>query len=468
MLGATLLLVGLPGAFALLWKTTRPPFKVGSFRWLYVAWACLLAASSVWTLTRDVRFSAEEAGADNFMRLAFLALGLLVILFVGATYRFVLLSELTSGALGVFCVFALWGLASTLWSVSFAGTLYKSLEYGAMLLLFALAASLIRTSFEDPRKRLLALKSVFDWQWLLVFLLLVSVYVGVLVWPEYAILEDYRAQSGVLGFSINGVLPGISGNGVGQLGAILATVAFVRMVVKPRSAIVFAPVLVFSLVTAVLTQSRSPLLAFLVAAVVVLIANRRFGFMAFLAALSGVVLLSPIGDTAYEFLKRGQNEGELASLTGRVDYWGSSIQAVSESWLSGYGAYAGGRYVLSSSLGVGDVSTVHSAYVEVLLDTGVVGLALLVAGLVGTWFLLVRLRSQVVGDPVGRLLWLESVGILTLLTVRSFFSVSTFVWSFQILTFGLVLILVTVARRQVVSRRYAGAPLTQPVPAARR
>lgn len=461
------LLVGLAGIFVVL-RSTRPPFGVGSFRWVYLAWACLLAASSVWTLTRDVRFSAEEAGADNFVRLAFLALGVLIILYVGAMYRFVLLDELAAGALAAFFVFALWGLASTLWSVSPAGTLYKATEYGAMVVLFALAASLLRTSFGDPRKRLLALKSVFDWHWMLVFLLLVSVYVGVVVWPEYAILENYRAQVGVFGFSINGVLPGISGNGVGQLGAILATVAFVRILHKPGSAIVFAPVLVFSLVTAILTQSRSPLLAFLVAVVVVMIASRRFGLLTLLAGVSGAVLLSPIGDTAYDFLRRGQNEGDLTSLTGRVDYWGTSLQAVSESWLNGYGAYAGGRYVLQSFLGVGDVSTVHSAYVEVVLDTGVVGLALLLAGLIGTWISLFRLRSHVIGDPVGRLLWLECLGIFALLTVRSFFSVSTFVWSFQVLTFGLVLIFVTVARRQSDRRRDAGAPAAQPVPATRR
>jgi len=446
----------------------RPPFRVGAFRWLYLAWACLLAASSVWSITRDVRFSAEEAGADNFVRLAFLALGVLIILFVGARYRFVLLNELVVGALGVFFVFALWGLASTLWSVSAAGTLYKASEYAAMLVLFALAASLIKTSFKDQRERLFAIKSVFDWHWLLVSLLLASVYVGILVWPEYAILRDYRAESGLFGFSINGVLPGISGNGVGQLGAILATVAFVRMLHRPRSAVVFAPVLVLSLVTMILTQSRSPVLGFLVAVAVVLVVSRRFGVMALLVGVSGVVMLSSYGETAYEFLRRGQSEGDLTSLTGRVDYWGASIQAVSESWINGYGAYAGGRYVLQSALGVGDVSTVHSAYVEVLLDTGVVGLVMLLAALAVTWFMLLRLRVDMAGDPVGWLLWLESLGVLTLLTVRSFFSVSTFIWSFQVLSFGLVLIFVAVARRQVVRRRRASAPLAQPLPATRR
>jgi hypothetical protein len=254
LLAALVLLVGLPCLLLAVWKITRPPFRVGSFRWLYVAWACALAASSVWNLSRDVRLSVDEAGADNFVRLSFLALGALIILFIGAKYRFIFLGELVAGVLGIFSIFALWGLSSTLWSVS-------SSEYSVMLGLFALAASLITSEFRDSRKQLLALKGVFDFNWLLIFLLLINVYVGLLVLPDYTILHDYRDEVSVLGFSIQSALPGISENGVGQLAAILGIVALVRLLFQPKSKLVFAPVLAFCLATAALTQSRSPLVA---------------------------------------------------------------------------------------------------------------------------------------------------------------------------------------------------------------
>jgi hypothetical protein len=135
-------------------RVTRPPFGVASFRWLYLAWVCLLVSSSVWTLSRDPRFSAEEAGADNYTRLAFLGLGVLVILAVAAVYRFAFFSELWRGALGIFFLFSLWGLASTAWSVSPAGTFYKASEYCAMLALFALTASLINLTLRNPKDRI--------------------------------------------------------------------------------------------------------------------------------------------------------------------------------------------------------------------------------------------------------------------------------------------------------------------------
>jgi O-antigen ligase len=168
----------------------------------------------------------------------------------------------------------------------------------------------------------------------------------------------------------------------------------------------------------------------------------------------------------YEFMKRGQNEQNLTSLTGRVTYWQASFDAIREKPLSGYGANVGGRYVLDSALGEA-VSTVHSTYVEVLLDTGAVGLVLLVAALVTTWFMMFRIRPHVMNDPIGNLLWLESLGVLTVLSVRSLFAV-TLVWSWYVLNLGVVLVFISVARRQVVQARHAGAASSQLLSATRR
>jgi O-antigen ligase len=411
-----------------------------------------------------VRFSAEEAGADNFVRLAFLVLGVLSILLIGAKHRFAFIRELATGALGLFSAFALWGLCSTLWSVSPAATLYKSVEYCAMLGLFALATSLVCHSIRYPYNRLLALKRFFDWNWFLVYLLLISVYAGLLIWPDYAIYEN----KGMLGFTIQGVLPGIATNGVGQLAAIVGVVALARMLHGARNRFVYAPLLVFSLVTMALSQSRSPMLAFMVAAIIVLLVSRRFLLFAlFGGALSTLMLSSAYSETIYEYLRRGQSDAEITTLTGRTAYWEASLQALRESPLTGYGANAGGRYILQSNLSEAGVSTVHSTWVEVLLDTGIVGAMLLLLALVATVFYLFKLYSRAMINPISRLLWFESLGVLTVLCVRSFFSV-TFVWSSTVLTFGLILVFIAVMRRQVVRKRYAGAPVAQPLSATRR
>lgn len=460
LLCSLVLLVGVPIIFIIAWKVTKPPLRAGSLRLIYLSWALLLGASSVWSLSRDVNTSVEGAGIDNFVRLGFLALGALVILFVGAKYRFVFMAELSAGVLGIFFVFSLWGVASTLWSVLPASTLYKSFEYCIMLSLFALTASSIQLATRDPRGRLIALKSVFDWNWFLVFMLLVSVYMGVIIFPEYAIMQDI----GTLGFSISGALPGISANGVGQLAAILGVVALVRILHQPGSKKIYVPVLGMCLVTMMLTQSRSPILGFLLAVAVVLVASRRFGLFAIAAASIGAVLLSAPGQMVYDFMRREQVDSNIETLSGRVVYWEASLEAVRESWLTGYGATAGGKYVLAS-LGE-EASTVHSMFIETLLDTGVVGLALLLLGLGAVWFYLLKFRSYAMSNPVGRLLWFECLGVMVILSLRSVFTI-TVVWTPAVLIFGLVLVFISIVRRQVVRETYAGSAGTQPVPATR-
>ena len=460
------LLLGLPGLCWVLWKVSRPPLGAGPFRWLYLAWALLLAAASVWNLSRDVRLSADEAGTDNFVRLAFLLLGALIIFLVGAKTRFVFLKELTAGALGIFFVFALWGSASTLWSVAPAATLYKSTEYCAMLGLFGLAAFLVLSTFRDPQSRLLALKSVFDWQWFLLLLLIASVYVGVLVWPEYAILRAYRDQTGLLGFSLQGALPGLSANSVGDVAAIMGIVAFVRILETPRSRRFYVPIFLLMLLTMVLTQSRSPILGFLVAISLVMVISARLLLLTLSGTLIGALLLTQYSQLTYTYLQRGQDEQGITTLTGRVDWWKASLEAIQENWVYGYGANAGGRYALQSVLGE-EVATVHSSWVEVLLNTGVVGLMLFLVGVLATWFWLFRLRPNAMGHPISRLLWFESCGVLTFLCVRSVFAVNL-AWSYHVLTLGVVLVFISVARRQGVQVRNAGAALAQPLPATRR
>lgn len=460
LLGALILLIVPPVIILTVRRVAHAPFHTGSFRWMYLAWILIWGGSSVWNLTRDVRFSVEEAGADNYVRLVLLSLAVLIVLAIGAKYRFAFLSELGAGVLGVFSFLALWGLASTLWSVSPAGTLAKSYEYCAQLSIFVLATSLI--CFGNPRNRLLALKSVYDWTWFLLCLSLALVYVGILIWPDYAIIDGV----GELGFSLQGALPAVSANGVGQLGAILGIVALVR-VQNPGSRKVFIPILAISLLTMVLAQSRSPILGFLLAVVVVLVASRRFGLLLFVSGLVGAALLSPHGLTIYEFLRRGQTDETITTLSGRTSYWAESFQALHGNWLNGYGANVGGRYVLQTALGETEVSTTHNMYVETLVDIGLVGLVLLLTGIVLSWFWLFKLRSYAMKNPISRLLWLESLGVFTILMVRSMFSVS-FIWSQTVLTFGLVLIFVAVMRKEVVQERHAGTSLAQPLSVARR
>lgn len=474
LLGIAVLLACLPLVLVGIRKVLRLLRNGGEVRWVYLAWALLLASTLVWSAgNAPSSTSLDEAGGGQFVRLAFLVLGTLVTLIIAAKRNLAFVGYLAKAPVAIFFVFALWGLTSTLWSVLPSVTIYKEFEYLAVLLLVATVVSIIRSRSvaKTSHERLLRVKNIFDWHWLLIALMLLSVYVAVLLWPSRAL----EPSIGLLSFQLQGVSPRIATNSVGELGAILGTVALVRLLnpLRTRAAgsrAVYALVLAGSLVTLILAQSRSPIIGALLAAVVVALASRRIFFLLALALISAVLVFN-YGDTTYQYLARGQDESDLKGLSSRVNYWEGAATAIRERPLAGYGAYAGGRYLLRQEI-VGEekaVSSLHNSYMETLVGTGAVGLTILVTGLGTTWVFLFRLRRRAARYPVGRLLWIESVGIFTVLSVRSMFS-TPFIWT-NVLTFGLLLIYLTVLggeRERALHRSHAGASPAQPLPAARR
>lgn len=242
---------------------------------------------------------------------------------------------------------------------------------------------------------------------------------------------------------------------------LLALICVVRLVMGAGSYKFYVPLMLFSVATAVMTQSRTPVLAFAVALVVVLVASRRFGLLLASAFGGLVVLLSSYGLVFFEFMRRGQTSSELASLTGRVGYWQASIEAIAEQPLAGHGANVGARFALQAAFGNDNISTAHNTVIEVLLDTGIIGLAIFLVAVVVMVLRLFGLRSAASESSVGRLLWVESLGVMTLYFVRSLFSVNL-VWSWNVIFFGVVMVFICVGSHQRVRDK---KPKTEGTPA---
>jgi O-antigen ligase len=466
-------IVGLPTLVVGLRKTANLLLNAGAARWIYLAWFLLLASTLVWSVTQSaVNETVDGAGSGDFIRLGFLLLGVIATLITGTLFRFAFVGHLVTGVLAIFSLFALWCFVSTLWSILPAVTLYKSFEFFCALMLIstAMVVASSRSVARTSKEQVLQLKSYFDWHWSLVFLLLCTVYVGAALLPGSAFVPS----AGILGFQLQGAFPQMATNAVGDFAAILGTVSLTRVLsrsgaISARSKLVYLLVLGFSLLALFLAQSRSPIIAFLLAAIIVSISYKRFWLLLIVVSLSPTLFLN-YGEVTTEYLRRGQVDGNIESLSGRITYWQAALEAVGNQPLGGYGAYAGGRYILDRAVpGASGVSSLHNTYMEALAGTGIVGLGILIAGLGVTWFALLKLQSFAASSAVSRLLWVESLGILVVLSVRSMFSVP-FIWT-NVLTFGLILIYVTVLgrlKKRTKKRRYAGTLTPQPLSASRR
>src|SRR2546427_4992681 len=62
-------------------------------------------------------------------------------------------------------------------------------------------------------------------------------------------------------------------------------------------------------------------------------------------------------------------------------------------------------------------------YLEVLVGTGICGLFPILLALTGTWWLLTRAAAESLSRPLERQLATEGLGVLTVITAHSFFSV---------------------------------------------
>ena len=234
---------------------------------------------------------------------------------------------------------------------------------------------------------------------------------------------------GLIGVQVQGVFPNVASNGVGDLGANLSILAINRLHSRTGSnarRAAYGLLLVVSLITLILAQTRSAILALLIGCVVILILSKRIGAIGLLFVVLAIVG-TVAGDALLTYFMRDQSTEMFLSLTGRTTWWEASWAKIVERPLLGYGAYAGARFAALASLGFNTTATVHNSYMEVLLGTGILGLIPFLMMLGGTWIWLISALRRPLLREEEKELGLEAVGLLTMATVRSIFT-ANIVW----------------------------------------
>ena len=383
--------------------------------WWHGLWLLVFVSSLVFRV-RDVHDAkAVPIDAWALLRLLPEALVGLVLISRLLSGRTPWLQPLFRGLVGALAIYSLVSVVSTAWSVYPTWTLYKSCEY--LLDVILLAAVLATVSSEEN------FKSLFDWTWLIYGLGLIWVWAGAVMWPR----EAWQPPL----WRLSGVFPVEGSNSVGTTGAILAVVAINRLLWRGNRSTNrswYTVLFTLGFVTMLASQTRNAIAGFLFGLGVLLLASKRkrVGLLLVLV-LVPLFLFTGLGDLTWGYLERGQDEGRLASLTGRVGWWSLAWQQVVHHPWTGLGAYAGGRFAVMDELGLGGVSTLHSDYLEVLVGTSFWGLLPFVAALFGTWWFLARNLREAATASLERRLTLESLGVIAVLTVHSFFN-TDLVW----------------------------------------
>ncbi len=461
-------------AMGVTWVGLKEVWRViGAFRtrikWWHWVWFLSLASSFVFRYR-----SSAEIAQTPFDSLAALRVGPEVIVGCILLGRLVFRKpdwgpSMTRGIVGSLTLFGMVCLISSLWSVKFTWTIYKSLEYLLDISLIAVVLMVAETS-EDY-------KSFIDWTWIISGATLAWVWIGLPIWPQQSWLEESR---------LAGAYPIVSSNELGDTGAILLLVAAVRywpLIGKCKNRAFYVLVGLLGAVTMLAAQTRSAFAGLMVATVVVLYFARRFKFVVLAGMLTGpamvfavagdvvarripypyrdsvpIQLLISVGDKIMSYFQREQSQAEMMSMSSRLDWWATGYRAFMQHPFTGLGAYAGSRFAVLTDVGAPQL---HSDWLEVLVGTSIWGLLPFVITLAWVWTVLIRYYRRHGINVADRQLTLEMIGVMAIITIHSFVNVEM-TWHHPTL-FLLTLGWAEFLRRRMKLRPPA-APQSQPAP----
>ena len=415
-----------------------------SFTWWQMAWLVLFLSG----LSFRARTAAEisDSPVDAFALYRITCVGVVaLILFVRLTLRRTnWLPSLFSGVIGVFALYPLFSLVSMAWSVNPPWTIYKSVEFLIDVSMVAAITATIQSTAEY--------RKLINWSWTLLGLLIVTSWLGAVIDPAGALSADPNIHLAALHVRLLGLVPVVSSNDLSEISAILGLIALCRIFLDQESEhrrtrlwCMFG----VAFVTLIVTQTRGAFFAFMVGIVVLLILSRRY-LLVTVGGLTSVMIVIPLlfltslGTRVQEFFLRGETVEGASGMSGRVETWQASIDKIAQRPWSGYGGFAGGKFVILSRNSVG--SDTLSSYFDSLLNLGVLGLVILLLVLIWVGVLLYRsIRDSRLLESENYLA-LEMFVVFTVVAIRS-------LESSNIITHPMLAFLTTVGAAEVLRRR---------------
>jgi hypothetical protein len=274
--------------------------------------------------------------------------------------------------------------------------------YWAALFLSPPLVVWILVNVEDPDRRLRILMNVNA----AVVLIMVAFYIAGPLWPILNGAPNPRLFNLPFGLGTQ------TANGVGRFAGIAALIALSRLTrTRWAPGVFWMAALAGSVAAIALSESRTSILGFLIGALLIIVLNRKFGWL--LIGAPGLSFLLYKSWFVWRF--RGSLENAFL-MSGREVTWKKALSLSLQFPIVGHGFHAD-RLMLEGE-------HIHMAYLHSLIQTGVIGAALFCGALAGIWFVVGRQhllrRTRAASDPDNARLT-ESIAILGFLSARSFF-----------------------------------------------
>lgn len=389
-------------------------------QWYHWLWAVIFISGLVFhkrTAAEDVAAPVDSAALFRVVLVGAVGTVLLAALFLR---RVEWLHSAFTGIIGVLLWFDLATLLSTIWSVYWQWTFYKAVEYGVDVCMLAAAMYMVKTTADY--------KKFFDWTWFLYGVMLLNIWFGCVWDPKDALSKSgLYGQAGVPGIGVwlQGVIPDVSSNQIGEYAACFTMVALCRLLPmnrKRENTSWYLFLFVAGFVTMILAQTRSAIGGFGIAVFLVYLLSSRVlqGAMIVCSSLF-MVIVSGFGDTILDYLKRGQSATEIATLSGRLEWWEVAMGKFANYPFTGLGMWAAARFGVLAKLGFSQTATIHSDWVEIIVGTGAWGVTPVVILLAMSWWVLVKNTINTRLNMGDRQLAYEGMAVLAVVSARMCF-----------------------------------------------
>lgn len=366
-------------AFGLLVATPRLFSAVrsvkGDLRLIAVAWfSVFVGQGQMFQQQVDAYGTVGTSRAGEIYQLVWMIFGAALLSFalIKVTFRV----NRGSFAITGLGMYALAGVASAVFSPAPFLSTYKSAQ---ILLDVALVIVAISAASYANRPRVF-----LDLSYFLLLLVLFSAACGAVLLPDLAFQNIEEALTPVL----HCVYPAVHANELGLLSAIMLVVGVRRALevgtgplrIYWGCAAVLAAVVLFN------AQARTSLASAAISLTVLalFIPRLRLPAMVIAAVLGGWlasrwvnndVHLSIKGTTAETYLRRGASDQAIATMSGRSDLWQIGWTMFKDAPILGHGMEAGVR-LGGAAYGLPPGTNMHSAHMQILVNTGFVGYAM--------------------------------------------------------------------------------------------
>ena len=283
---------------------------------------------------------------------------------------------------------------------------------------------------------------------------------------------SFAANVGMLG------LGPVTANGMGRFAAVAGIAALVRIASNElRWRVGWMFVFVVSVVTLALTISRTSMIGFGLALIVVLWVS-RMGWKSIPIASGYAFLIwislfhwTPIGDSALlsqptspasqptspTFISqesRGSAERVSKDITGRIATWSEGLEVTSRSPLFGFGFQAD-RFLVTPPVGIYVGAHMSNSYFQALIQTGIIGTIFFLGAFIVAWkhaFRFLANRSVAI-NGTDRLFLTEALALLVFFTFRSLFESTAAFYGVDLIFLVPALLLIQSVSQQTLKRR---------------